>query len=329
MTNQNSTIDSPSSRTDIPQATPGVMLSSAREAAGISDKEIADQLRIPLLRLQALEADQYENLSAETFVLGYIRAYARAVNLEADVVIDAYYQYLGQLHKTTERITHSAESGDETAEATSNFWQKPSVWIGGLLLAWLILFNLFSGDSQPPQTLLEEKPVIEASVLDAEVIEPSVETVVEGAVTEKAVEIISEVGDVEGSGRTTEGSDGTAEGSARIAEGSSAVVQEAEATEQVESESAIDTSTGSVAGNLDVLVLSFSGECWLEVTDSRGDVLNADLQQDGDRVVLEGIAPFDIMLGNVRAVDVTLNDEVVDLKPRGFRKTLRTQIGAP
>ncbi len=322
MTNQNSTIDSPSSRTDIPQATPGVMLSSAREAAGISDKEIADQLRIPLLRLQALEADQYENLSAETFVLGYIRAYARAVNLEADMVIDAYYQYLGQLHKTTERITNPAESGGETAEVASNFWQKPSVWIGGLLLAWLVLFNLFSGDSQSPQTLLEEKSAVKASVSDTVVIGPSVETVTEGAVTEKAVDIVSEVERVEGSDRIAEGSD-------HIAEGSNAAVQESEVPELVETESTIEASSGGAAGNLDVLVLSFSGECWLEVTDSRGDVLNADLQQDGDRVVLEGIAPFDIMLGNVRAVDVTLNDEVVDLKPRGFRKTLRTQIGAP
>ncbi len=322
MTNQNSTIDSPSSRTDIPQVTPGVMLSSAREAAGISDKEIADQLRIPLLRLQALEADQYENLSAETFVLGYIRAYARAVNLEADMVIDAYYQYLGQLHKTTERITNPAESGDETTEVTSNFWQKPSVWIGGLLLAWLVLFNLFSGDSQSPQTLLEEKSAVKASVSDTVVIGPSVETVTEGAVTEKAVDIVSEVERVEGSDRI-------AEGSGHIAEGSNAAVQESEVPELVETESTIEASSGGAAGNLDVLVLSFSGECWLEVTDSRGDVLNADLQQDGDRVVLEGIAPFDIMLGNVRAVDVTLNDEVVDLKPRGFRKTLRTQIGTP
>jgi cytoskeleton protein RodZ len=315
MTNQNSTIDSPSSRTDIPQATPGVMLSTAREAAGISDREIADQLRIPLLRLQALEADQYENLSAETFVLGYIRAYARAVDLDADMVIDAYYQYLGQLHKTTERITKPAESGGEAAEVTSNFWQKPSVWIGGLLLTWLVLFNLFSGDSKSPQTLLEEKPALEASVSEAEVIKSSVGTVAEDAVTVKAVEVVSEVGGVEASGRT--------------AEDSSDAVQESVVTEQVEPESAYKASAGGAAGSLDVLVLSFSGECWLEVTDSRGDVLNADLQQDGDRVVLEGIAPFDIMLGNVRAVDVILNDEAVDLKPRGFRKTLRTQISAP
>ncbi len=321
MTNQNSTIDSPESRTDIPQVTPGIMLRSAREAAGISDKEIADELRIPLLRLQALEADQYENLSAETFVLGYIRAYARAVNLEADMVIDAYYQYLGQLHKTTENITKAADSAGENVEVTANFWQKPSVWIGGLLLIWLVLFNVFSGDSQPSQTLLEEKPasedsapnVVNVEAVADEIVEPVVDVVGEAAVTESAVGLVS--------ADAIEDSITDSETSADIVSDQETVV-----TDQIKPES--EASVGA-AGNLDVLVLSFSGECWLEVTDSRGDVLNADLQQDGDRVVLEGIAPFDIMLGNVRAVSVTLNDESVELKPRGFRKTLRTQIAAP
>jgi len=64
------------------------------------------------------------------------------------------------------------------------------------------------------------------------------------------------------------------------------------------------------------------------VTDSRGDVLNADLYQAGDSTTLLGQAPFNVMLGNVRAVNARLNDEVLQLNPNGFRKTLRLRIAS-
>jgi cytoskeleton protein RodZ len=103
-----------------------------------------------------------------------------------------------------------------------------------------------------------------------------------------------------------------------------AAVQEADLTAAEPERVAVSEGLNST---LDTLVLSFSGECWLEVTDARGDVLSADLQQDGDQVILQGEAPFEVMLGNVRVVTAVLNDEPVELKPRGFRKTLRTTIG--
>ena len=43
--------------------------------------------------------------------------------------------------------------------------------------------------------------------------------------------------------------------------------------------------------------------------------------------MLEGVAPFEVMLGNVRAAQLQLNGEPVTLIPNGNRKTLRTTVG--
>ncbi|WP_439136133.1 DUF4115 domain-containing protein, partial [Pseudomaricurvus sp.] len=75
------------------------------------------------------------------------------------------------------------------------------------------------------------------------------------------------------------------------------------------------------------LTLVFSDECWLEVTDAHGDVVAANLYQAGATATLVGVAPFEVMLGNVRAVQLTLNGESVTLTPNGNRKTLRATVG--
>lgn len=60
---------------------------SAREAAGMSLKDIAEHTRVPLRHLEALEEGNYAELPGMTYCAGFARAYARAVGLnEADLV---------------------------------------------------------------------------------------------------------------------------------------------------------------------------------------------------------------------------------------------------
>lgn len=312
MTNENSMMDSQGSRTDIPQATPGAMLKAAREAAKLSEDDIATELRIPLGNVQSLESDQYENLASETFVLGYIRAYARILQLDAESYIKAYHQYRGQLNDTTATLTKSVEKDQEQASGKTSTWRKTSTWVAGFLVAWLLLFNLFSQDPETQETLSAQSDMVSSEPVAATAVVPEVSEVPgqDLNATNENVEI--EAAAIEAAVENT-------------VEAEAVTVQETAAAEEVAepvTDIAIPTDNG-----LDTLVMTFSGECWLEVTDARGDVLSADLQQDGDQVVLQGEAPFEVMLGNVRAVTAVLNDEPVDLQPRGFRKTLRTKIG--
>ena len=64
----------------------GDKLRLAREAAGLSLADVATRTRITQRHLQAIEKSEFADLPGRTYVTGFARAYARAVDLpEADI----------------------------------------------------------------------------------------------------------------------------------------------------------------------------------------------------------------------------------------------------
>lgn len=68
----------------------GRYLKSQREAQGMSVEEIARATRIPTVSIDNIESDHFDDLPAEVFVRGFLRAYARAVQVPADDVLARY-----------------------------------------------------------------------------------------------------------------------------------------------------------------------------------------------------------------------------------------------
>ena len=71
---------------------PGEQLRAAREAAGMSVHEISTHMRLDSRVILALESDDYEQLPAPTFIRGYLRGYARLVDLPPDPIIQSFEQ---------------------------------------------------------------------------------------------------------------------------------------------------------------------------------------------------------------------------------------------
>jgi cytoskeleton protein RodZ len=55
------------------------------------------------------------------------------------------------------------------------------------------------------------------------------------------------------------------------------------------------------------LSLSFSGDCWTEISDATGRRLFFDMGRDGYSAELTGTAPFAVLFGNIENVEVRLN----------------------
>jgi len=55
------------------------------------------------------------------------------------------------------------------------------------------------------------------------------------------------------------------------------------------------------------LTLSYSGDCWTEVTDATGRRLYFDLGTDGRSVTLNGVGPLGVLLGNSLNVSIQVN----------------------
>jgi len=57
------------------------------------------------------------------------------------------------------------------------------------------------------------------------------------------------------------------------------------------------------------LSLSYTGDCWTEISDATGQPLFFEMGRDGNSVELSGVAPFAVLFGNVDNVDVRINGD--------------------
>ncbi|UUZ53419.1 helix-turn-helix domain-containing protein [Massilia sp. H-1] len=62
---------------------PGKTLAAQREAMGWTVEQVADQLKLAVRQVIALEEGDYANLPGPAVVRGFVRAYAKVVKLDA------------------------------------------------------------------------------------------------------------------------------------------------------------------------------------------------------------------------------------------------------
>jgi cytoskeleton protein RodZ len=67
----------------------GSRLREAREAAGLSQADVASRLKMPLRVVQSLEAEDWSRLGAPVFVRGQLQSYSRLLGLTAAPVVEA------------------------------------------------------------------------------------------------------------------------------------------------------------------------------------------------------------------------------------------------
>lgn len=75
---------------------PGAKLQKARQAKNIDIQAAAEQLNLKQSVVKALEADDYRGLPNATFVKGYLRNYAKFVDISGDELMRLYEQSLGE-----------------------------------------------------------------------------------------------------------------------------------------------------------------------------------------------------------------------------------------
>jgi cytoskeletal protein RodZ len=68
----------------------GRYLRSVREARGMSVEEVSRATRIPIVSIERIEGDHFDDLPGEVFVRGFLKAYARAVHASVDEVLARY-----------------------------------------------------------------------------------------------------------------------------------------------------------------------------------------------------------------------------------------------
>jgi cytoskeletal protein RodZ len=68
----------------------GQYLRRMREERRMSVEEISRATRMPVVSVERIEADQFDELPGEVFVRGFLKSYARALNVSVDEVLARY-----------------------------------------------------------------------------------------------------------------------------------------------------------------------------------------------------------------------------------------------
>lgn len=75
--------------------TVGQQLKAARDARGLTLRDIAGITKMQVSTLECLENDRFDEIHAEVFVRGFLRSYARELRLDADRVLVDYLEQRG------------------------------------------------------------------------------------------------------------------------------------------------------------------------------------------------------------------------------------------
>lgn len=82
----------------------GNQLRRAREKLGLSLKDIADAQHLRVSIIQSIENARYDQIDSELFLKGYIRAYARQVGADADLLIQTLDVELEPIRREREQL---------------------------------------------------------------------------------------------------------------------------------------------------------------------------------------------------------------------------------
>ena len=71
-------------------ATVGQYLRDLREQRKMSVEEVSRATRVPMASVERIETDRFDELPGEVFVRGFLKSYARALNVPPDDVLARY-----------------------------------------------------------------------------------------------------------------------------------------------------------------------------------------------------------------------------------------------
>ncbi|XOV82139.1 MAG: helix-turn-helix domain-containing protein [bacterium] len=316
---------------------PGVALAKAREAADITQREVSDALNLPVSTIAAIEQDDREHLPADVFTRGYIRAYARLLQLDPGPLVAAF----GGGPDANERSAASAaqtaagENPTGRGSGTTMTVRLPAYLTpvrllvgGGLLLLLIILAVWFFATDTPPEP--DSKRTATSASTDASMAAAADST---PPATTPLINVPVETSRAEGA--TSLVADESVMNQAAVAANTIAdapltaqnpVPEAQETVAQPESESAVvlrevvQSVTPPGARRLtpsgdERLSIEFTEECWVEIKDTEGNLLYGNLGRPGTLLEFVGKGPFRVLLGYAPGVMLKYNAEPVALGP--------------
>ncbi|PPK52169.1 RodZ domain-containing protein [Marinobacter persicus] len=323
----------------------GYQLRRAREKLGLDVSAIADQQHLRTSVIQAIEDGDYSKVDTELFLKGYVRAYAKQVELDADAIIRDLDAELEPLRKERER-QHEADPLVDIQRKKSRKRRIARavvvlvvlVGIGFGITTWMAdggrrlpgfspstVSESTEGDSlaaqeEPVDQSLEQTSESSSAQSESDATPEVDEAVDVQGVDDGATDVIHDPVEQATEEAAQAPTESAAEASVETAsvENVTDVSAQPEAIETTESAQVTEQEPQELGEpavtDEATLRMSFSDACWVQVTDADGNRLTSSLYSQGDVLDVAGSAPLDVIVGAMSAVaSLEFQGEAVDL----------------
>lgn len=261
----------------------GVRLASERQRAGLGVTDIAARLRLHPDQVRAIEQENLARLPELAYVRGFIRGYARALNIDPVPLLSDLNAKLAPAP-----APETDDTGSDYAVERGAGRERSSRWVMGIAVAALIALGLLGWQTTQRDVQTQATPVVLAPVAPPAPAPTSPAEPITPPVSSEAT--------------TT---------SAVAAEPAAAPKQ----TEAAPVAAAPVAAAPSASEPAPTLLLRFTGASWVEVTDAGGKILLSQLSTPGAEHALEGDLPLNVLIGDATRTSVEVRGVAFNLLP--------------
>ena len=296
----------------------GSMLKTVRESTGLHIAALAVMLKVPVKKLEAMEAGRFDLLPDAVFVRALAASICRNLKVDATAILELLppTETPKFAYQRTPINTPFRSPGDFVKPSVWSQTSKPAV-LAGLVLVFGALMLIFL-----PNFRLGVKQIeaglksFSAGSSSEKVIEPFPASLTPLADTQKVLLFAPVAGDAVSVTSST----------LLIPAGSNTPG----ATEQkVAAE--IGSQSSALSGNTlpqitDVLLFTAKAESWVEATDSRGKTVLRRTLTSGEVVGATGALPLSVVVGRADAIEVQIRGKSFDLTAVANNNVARFEV---
>ena len=294
-----------------PQPTAGALLRQAREAAGLHVAALAVSLKVPVKKLEALEANRFAELPDAVFVRALAGSVCRALKVDPTPILALLPQSAKpQLHTDEVEAKTTFRTPGTQQHALWRDWLSrpgPLLTLGLVLAALLLVFWPVTPEAPPSAAVVLPAAPVSPGV-DAALAVPDQTTASPASGLPEA----SVVPPVASPGAPVQTPSTQPLLGAALPVAASPV---AGAVQPVASSSGELARPAAVAAAGPVVAVSFKARAttWVAVTDARGESPLRRSLSAGETVSVSGPAPLSVVVGRVDATAVEVRGQVFNL----------------
>ena len=287
-------------------STVGGWLRAAREAAGLSEDAVAQQLKLAPRQVRAIEEDDYGLLPGRTFVRGFVRNYARLVHLDPDAVVAALP--VGEPVSPLERLTYTPSSRPmgEIPMETPRRSGSAARWLIPLLLLAIVAVAAYYEFARPSAP----RPAVPDGIMPP----PAPKQAPGGPAATPLPNPLD-------APKSDAAQPAIVAAAPTATEATASPASPASPVNTAAAPAAAESSSAAVSESS--LVLTFTGTSWVQVKDASGAIILSQTATTGATVPVSGQPPYALVIGNADHVRTQFRGKPVDLAPHTMHNVAR------